>query len=82
MELLPEFGGAVYAMAVECGSYSADQLKEMKVEQQSSSLAGGLPAEEFDTISIKGYEGTKVKSAAGDDNQKMTMREQLKKMQN
>ena len=82
MAKIAEFVGAMHAMAKECRSYSADQLKEMKAEQQSSSLAGGLSAEEFDTIFTKGYEGTKVKSAAGDDSQKMTMCEQLKKMQN
>ncbi len=80
MAKIAEFGGAMHAMAEECCSYSADQLKEMKAEQQSLSLTGGLSAEEFDTSSTKGYEGTKVKSAAGDDSQKKTMCEQLKKM--
>lgn len=82
MAKIAEFGGAMHAMAEECGSYSADQLKEMKAGQKTASSAGGLSAEEFDTIFAKGYEETKAQIAAGDDSQKKTMCEQLKKMQN
>lgn len=82
MAKIAEFGGGMHAMAEKCGSYSADKLKEMKAGQQSSSSAGGLSAEEFDTIFTKSYENTKVKIAAGSASQKQAMCEQLKKMQN
>lgn len=82
MAKIAEFGGAMHAMAEECGSYSADQLKAMKAGQQSASSAGGLSSAEFDTIFAKGYEDTKAKIAAGSASQKQTMCEQMKKMQN
>ena len=82
MAKIAEFGGAMHAMAEECGSYSAEQLKEMKAGQQSASSAGGLSSAEFDTIFAKGYEETKAKIAAGSTRQKQTMCEQMKKMQN
>ena len=82
MAKIAEFGGAMHAMAEECGSYSADQLKEMKAGQQTASSAGGLSSAEFDTIFAKGYEETKAKITAGSASQKQTMCEQMKKMQN
>lgn len=82
MAKIAEFGGAMHAMAEECGNYSADQLREMKAGQQSASTAGGLSAGEFETIFAKGYEATKAKIAAGNASQKKTMCEQMQKMKN
>lgn len=82
MAKIAEFGGAMHAMAEECGNYSADQLREMKAGQQSASTVGGLSAGEFETIFAKGYEATKAKIAAGNASQKKTMCEQMQKMKN
>lgn len=82
MAKIAGLGGAMHAVAEECGDYSADQLKEMKAGQQAASAAGGLSAAEFEPIFTQAYEATKAKIAAGSASEKKTMCEQMNKGQN
>lgn len=61
---IAEFGGAMHAGARACFDYGEDELRRLKQEQKSKSVAAGMSPEDFETVFEASHAKTRARLAS------------------